>query len=156
MGCTHSKSPTNSTTAAPTSLDVCAMTDVRRLPTFVPPLTGGQVVKVYDGDTITVMTAVPGLQDTTVFKFSIRFRGIDTPEMRSHDANEKRLATVARDALRTKILGAHVELRNVGTEKYGRLLCDVYCDGCHLNQWMLDEKFAVPYDGGTKAGFGGA
>ena len=35
-------------------------------------------------------------------------------------------------------------------EKYGRLLADVYVDNIHVNQWMLDNKYAVPYDGGTK------
>jgi endonuclease YncB( thermonuclease family) len=43
-----------------------------------------------------------------------------------------------------------ITLKNVSLEKYGRILADVYCDGIHINQWMLDNKFALPYDGGTK------
>ena len=49
-----------------------------------------------------------------------------------------------------KILNKHVTLKNVATEKYGRVLADVYLDDLHLNQWLLDERYAVKYDGGTK------
>ena len=43
-----------------------------------------------------------------------------------------------------------VYLKNVKNEKYGRLLCDVYLENESLNQWMLDERYEVKYDGGTK------
>ena len=36
------------------------------------------------------------------------------------------------------------------TEKYGRILADVYVDEIHINKWMLDNKHAVKYNGGTK------
>ena len=36
------------------------------------------------------------------------------------------------------------------TEKYGTLLADVYCENFCINQWLVDERFAVKYDGGTK------
>ena len=35
-------------------------------------------------------------------------------------------------------------------EKYGRLLATVICDGVNVNTWMLENKYAVSYDGGTK------
>ena len=38
----------------------------------------------------------------------------------------------------------------VGTEKYGRLLADVYFGGRHLNAWLVEQRYALPYDGGTK------
>ena len=41
-------------------------------------------------------------------------------------------------------------LKNISTEKYGRLLADVYLGDLHLNKWMLDKRYAVSYDGGTK------
>ena len=44
-----------------------------------------------------------------------------------------------------------VILKNVSTEKYGRLLADVYIDGENMNQWMLNNNYAVKYDGGTKS-----
>ena len=43
-----------------------------------------------------------------------------------------------------------VKLRNVGNEKYGRVLAEIYLDGENINQWLVDENFAVAYDGGKK------
>ena len=43
-----------------------------------------------------------------------------------------------------------VRLENNGTEKWGRILADVYCENVYINQWMIDNKFAAPYEGGTK------
>ena len=125
--------------------------DPKKLPTFVPPLATGRVIKVYDGDTITVAARLPGLQGSPVYKWSVRLSGIDTPELRSKDPEEKQVATQARDALSEKIFGQDVRLGNVELEKYGRLLCDVYAPGGeHVNKWMVDERWAVTYDGGKK------
>ena len=120
------------------------------LPSFVPPLKTGKVIKVYDGDTITIASNVPGLYNSPIYKFSVRLNGIDTPEMRTKDEDEKEIATLARDALSEKIMGKEIRLENIKTEKYGRVLCDIYLDKIHLNQWLIDEKYALPYDGGTK------
>jgi endonuclease YncB( thermonuclease family) len=43
-----------------------------------------------------------------------------------------------------------IHLKNISTEKYGRVLANVYLDDLHVNQWMLDNHYAIPYDGGTK------
>ena len=120
------------------------------LPLFVPPLKTGKVIKVYDGDTITIASKVPGLYNSPIYKFSVRLNGIDTPEMRTKDEDEKEIATLARDALSEKIMGKEIRLENIKTEKYGRVLCDIYLDQSHLNQWLIDQKYALPYDGGTK------
>lgn len=120
------------------------------LPLFVPPLKTGKVIKVYDGDTITIASKVPGLYNSPIYKFSIRLNGIDTPEMRTKDEDEKEIAILARDALSEKIMGKEIRLENIKTEKYGRVLCDIYLDQSHLNKWLIDEKYALPYDGGTK------
>jgi endonuclease YncB( thermonuclease family) len=37
-----------------------------------------------------------------------------------------------------------------GTEKYGRLLADVIYDGTNMNEWMINNGYAVKYDGGKK------
>ena len=120
------------------------------LPLFIPPLKTGKVIKVYDGDTITIASKVPGLYNSPIYKFSVRLNGIDTPEMRTKDEDEKEIATLARDALSEKIMGKEIRLENIKTEKYGRVLCDIYLDKSHLNKWLIDEKYALPYDGGTK------
>jgi len=116
---------------------------------FVAPVKEAVCIKVYDGDTITVASRLPW-DESPLYRFSVRLNGIDTPEIKGQNEPEKRIAEKARDALREKILNKKVSLKNVTTEKYGRLLADVHCEGVHLNKWMIDKRFAVAYDGGTK------
>jgi len=117
---------------------------------FVPPVTSGKVIKVYDGDTITIASKMP-FPDSPIYKFPVRLLGIDCPEIKGSTESEKALAKTARDALSARINGKIVTLKNVTTEKYGRLLADVYIDGENMNHWMLANNYAVKYDGGTKS-----
>ena len=117
---------------------------------YIPPITSGKVIKVYDGDTITIISSIPGSDDSEMYKFSIRLNGIDTPEIKTKNQEEKQIAKIAQQTLYDKIFNKNVILKNVKLEKYGRLLCDVYYDNLHLNKWLLDLNLAVPYDGGTK------
>ena len=119
---------------------------------FVPPITCGKVIKVYDGDTITVASKLPNM-DEPIYRFSVRLTGIDTPEIKGKTMHEKELAVDARDALHNLIFGKMVYFKNVSTEKYGRVLADVYFENIHVNSWMLEHKYAVPYFGGTKKTF---
>ena len=116
---------------------------------FIPPITEGQVIKVYDGDTITIASRMP-IPESPLYRFSVRLAGIDAPEIKGKSEDEKESALKAREALSNLLLHKVVEIRNVKTEKYGRLLADVYLNELHINQWLLDQKLAVPYDGGTK------
>lgn len=119
---------------------------------FVPPVSSGKVVKVYDGDTITIATYLTmGENPNPVcYKFQVRLNCIDTPEIKGPSATEKELAKRARDALSNQIMNKMVELRNVSLEKYGRLLADVYCNGVCMNTYMVDGGYAVTYCGGKK------
>ena len=116
---------------------------------FIPPISSGFVVKVYDGDTITIISKLP-YKDSALYKFSVRLNGIDCPEIKGETLKEKQCAQLARDELSKLILNKHVVLKDLKTEKYGRILAEVYLDDLHLNQYMLDMNLAVKYDGGTK------
>ena len=116
---------------------------------FIPPITSGFVIKVYDGDTITIISRLP-YSESALYKFSVRLNGIDCPEIKGIDEDEKRYAQIAKAELSKLILNKHVTLRNLKTEKYGRILADVYLDDLHLNAYMVDHELAVVYDGGTK------
>jgi endonuclease YncB( thermonuclease family) len=122
------------------------MTEVKP---FIPPISSGFVVKVYDGDTITIISKLP-YEESSFYKFSVRLNGIDCPEIKGETLQEKQCAQLARDELSQLILNKEIILKNLKTEKYGRILADVYLDDLHLNQYMLDKKLAVKYDGGTK------
>ena len=116
---------------------------------FVPNIKYGKVVKVYDGDTITIAARYPST-DKTMYRFSVRLNGIDSPEIKGKTNAEKELARKSRDMLHDLIYNKVVSLENVKTEKYGRLLADVHFNNTCVNTWMLDNGLAVPYDGGTK------
>lgn len=116
---------------------------------FVPPLTEGIVIKVYDGDTITIVSKLP--YDTSpLYKFSVRINNIDCPEIKGSGEIEKQCAKIAKQRLTDLILNKRIELRNVGTEKYGRVLADVLIDGQDIGTLLVDERLALRYDGGTK------
>ena len=124
--------------------------NVKELPEFIPPINSGRVVKVYDGDTITIASHIPNLKKSEIYKFSVRLNGIDCPEIKGSSEQEKKMALKARDALSAKIMNKYVFLKNVKTEKYGRLLCDVYLGNQYINDWMINQRYAIRYDGGTK------
>ena len=116
---------------------------------FVPPITEGDVISVYDGDTITIVSKLP-YDASPLYRFSIRLAGIDCAEIKGKTDYERELAQEAKCALQKLILNKMVALKNLKTEKYGRVLADIYLGDLHVNQWLLDNKYAVEYSGGTK------
>ena len=134
-----------------TPLDPDDVPELRELTKFVPPVYQGKVVKVYDGDTITVGAPLTIQGITRYYKFSVRLRSIDCPEIRSSDPNEKEIAIKARDVLFKRLNNRIVHLRDLNTDKYGRLLAAVWHDDVSMSDWLIQQRLAVPYDGGTKA-----
>ncbi len=143
----------------------CSLKDTT---TFIPDVRYGRVVKVYDGDTITIGTRLyPIRKNQPIYRFSVRLNGIDTPEIKGSGPEEHNVAVKARDWLSSKIMGRLVALHDVKFEKYGRLLATIYLvhdrhkwlnylikpslEEISLNQQMIDNRFAVRYDGGTKS-----
>jgi micrococcal nuclease len=113
--------------------------------------------RVVDGDTIDVSI---DLGFDLIKKERVRIAGIDTPEKRTRDLEEKALGldatewmkknledTIAGDdelTIRTELVG--------GMGKYGRLLGWLYVgeSDLSLNEIMITEGYAWAYDGGTK------
>tara|TARA_B110000503_G_C7153955_1_gene416412 strand:- start:1721 stop:2140 length:420 start_codon:yes stop_codon:yes gene_type:complete len=116
---------------------------------FIPPITEGKVVKVYDGDTITVATKLP-YENSPYYRFSVRLKGIDCPEIKTKNKDEKECATLARDYLRNILMDKMVILKEVELEKYGRILAHVYFNDCNISDTLCEKRLAVKYDGGTK------
>jgi len=116
---------------------------------FVPPIDRGVVIKVYDGDTITIASKLP-YPDSPLYRFSVRLNGLDCPEIKSKNEYEKECAHLAKKEVTDLCLNKIVFLKNVQTEKYGRVLADVYVGELHLNEHLLKKRLAVAYDGGTK------
>ena len=113
--------------------------------------------KVLDGDTIDVTI---DLGFDLYKKERVRVAGVDTPEKRTRDLEEKALGIDATNWLKEKLedtingdgeLSVRTELVG-GTGKYGRLLGWLYIDDTtiSLNEQMITEGYAWEYDGGTK------
>ncbi len=116
-----------------------------------------EIVKVLDGDTIDVMI---DLGFDLFKKERVRIAGVDTPEKRTRDLEEKALGKDATNWLKEKLdstiagddeLTIRTELVG-GVGKYGRLLgwCYIGDADVSLNEQMITEGFAWAYDGGTK------
>ena len=116
-----------------------------------------EIVKVLDGDTIDVII---DLGFDLYKKERVRIAGVDTPEKRTRDLEEKALGQDATDWMKEHLDGAisgedHLVIRTEldgGVGKYGRLLGWLYIgdDLVSLNEQMIEEGYAWSYDGGTK------
>ncbi len=113
---------------------------------FTPPISSGHVIKVYDGNTFIVAAHLP--YDTSpLYRFTVLLKGVDCSIITSCGTEkEKQCAIVAREELESLILEKTITLKHIQNEKYGRILADVYVDGIHVNQHMIDKKLVVPYD----------
>lgn len=112
-----------------------------------------KVTGVVDGDTIDVDI---DLGFNVSFSQRVRLAGIDTPESRTKDLNEKKLGLEVKEWLKSKLKDAEdvvikTELPD-SSEKYGRILGWLYVKGTEksLNQIMIDEGYAWSYMGETK------
>lgn len=143
MGCTYSYK--NHENNAPNYQEEANLSPIP----FVPPISSGTVIKVYDGDTITITSKLP-YDSSPLYKFSVRLNGIDCPEIKGKCESEKEVAKIARDSVSKLILNKMIQLKNVKTEKYGRVLAEVWFDGVCINTWLVTQRLAVEYDGGTK------
>ena len=116
-----------------------------------------EINRVVDGDTIDVTI---DLGFDLYKKERVRVAGVDTPEKRTRDLEEKALGIDATNWLKDALDGAiagdddliiRTELDG-GVGKYGRLLGWLYIGDAEvsLNEAMIDEGYAWAYDGGTK------
>ena len=116
-----------------------------------------KIKKVLDGDTIDV---VIDLGFDLAKTERVRIAGVDTPEKRTRDLEEKALGLDATNWLKEKLnetikgdqeLTIRTELVG-GTGKYGRLLGWLYVGDAEvsLNKQMIEQGYAWEYDGGAK------
>jgi micrococcal nuclease len=125
-----------------------SLAEANNCPKYVPEITKGKVVKVYDGDTITIVGKVR--YNPKLYKFSVRLNGLDCPEMKTKNEKEKLIAVKAKDYVESIILNKIIVMKDVKLDKYGRLLAYVYLGKRCINNELLEKNLAVSYDGGTK------
>lgn len=114
---------------------------------FIPDFEYGKVIKVYDGDTITLGTILQGKP----YKFSVRLEGIDAPELKTPNEIEKKAGYLVKSKLEDLILHQMVKININGYDKYGRILGKVYLNNLCINDWLLENKYCYQYTGKTKS-----
>ena len=109
------------------------------------------VTRVVDGDTIDVIL---DLGFSILHKCRISLYGIDTPESRTRDKDEKVRGKLAAKYLEDAINnGTKVVLRSKLKDskgKYGRVLGEVIVDDININVSMIENYMAVAYHGQSK------
>jgi len=113
--------------------------------------------RVVDGDTI---DAFIDLGFDVSVKKRIRFMGINTPESRTRDLEEKARGLAAKERLKTILEGANqIQLKSHGIGKYGRCLGELHIDivdgkenltMVSVNELLIKEGHAVEYHGGKR------
>ena len=108
------------------------------------------ITRVVDGDTV---DAEIDCGFDIIFKSRIRLYGIDTPESRTRDLDEKARGKLASQFIKDKIAAA--ELVKVKTKldkkgKFGRVLGSIIADDEDLNESMVKNYLAVAYFGQSK------
>ena len=108
-----------------------------------------KLIRIIDGDTVDAMI---DLGFDVWVKNRIRLSGIDTPETRTRNLIEKAKGFEAKNRL-VEILdksGGDFVIISEGRDKYGRCLGEIFVENISINQLLLDEGFAIPYNGGKK------
>jgi len=118
------------------------------------------VTRVVDGDTVDVDV---DLGFGMIYKKQrVRLKGIDTPESRTRDLEEKFYGLLSRQFLKVILEGREVQLVSHDKGKFGRIIGDLIINpfeitedvitnaGGLVNQMMIDNNHAVPYMGQSK------
>ena len=113
--------------------------------------------RVVDGDTI---DAIIDLGFDVSIKKRVRFSGVNTPESRTRDLEEKKRGLAAKDRVQELLSGANtIQLKSYGVGKYGRCLGELHIDVVDgkekmtlesVNELLIKEGHAVEYHGGKR------
>lgn len=110
-----------------------------------------EVRRVVDGDTVDVTM---DLGFNILHKCRVRLFGIDTPESRTRDLDEKARGKMASAFLKNAIdSGEHIIIQTKLKDsrgKFGRVLGDIVIDGININQLMVENYHAAAYFGQNK------
>ena len=108
------------------------------------------IVKIIDGDTF---DCIMDLGFDVLLEARVRMYGIDTPESRTRDLEEKKFGLLAKDWLGNHLNDNIVISTELDNEKgkFGRVLGTVWAEGININEKMIEEHMAVRYHGQAKS-----
>jgi len=108
------------------------------------------VTRVVDGDTVDVDV---DLGFGMIYKKQrVRMMGIDTPESRTRDLEEKFYGKASKANLVKILVGHEIQMVSHDKGKFGRILGELFIgdSSYSINQQQIDEYHAVPYLGQSK------
>ena len=109
-----------------------------------------EVIKVVDGDTVDIII---DLGFSLTKKERVRLSGIDTPESRTKDLEEKELGLEAKEFLERRLddaVGYNLRVKTEKDGKYGRMLGEFHIGDIILNNYMYVRGYAWMYVGVSK------
>lgn len=106
-----------------------------------------EVLRVVDGDTVDVRV---DLGFHCHYRVRVRLHGINAPESRTRNKEEKIRGLAAKERLEQLIGGKNVVLKSHGLGKFGRCLGELSVGSKNINQTLIDEGHAVEYHGGKR------
>ena len=124
---------------------VPTISKMKKVEDYIPSITHGRVIKVHDGDNITIAARVNNV--SKLYKFNIRINDIDTPDIRSRNNIEKAIGIKVKYLLRTRILDEVVRVEIKGKDNYGRYIADVYHNSVNISEWLVNNKYGVRRNG---------
>ena len=111
-----------------------------------------KITKIVDGDTIDVLL---DMGFDIKYQSRVRLFGIDTPESRTRNKEEKVRGLISKEYLKQALKKAKKLTikthKGSETGKFGRILGEVFADGINLNLKMCTEGYAVQYYGQNKS-----
>ena len=111
-----------------------------------------KVTKIVDGDTIDVLL---DMGFDIKYQSRVRLFGIDTPESRTRNKEEKVRGLLSKEYLKQALKKAKKLTikthKGSETGKFGRILGEIFADGINLNLKMCTEGYAVQYYGQNKS-----
>ena len=114
-----------------------------------------EIKKVVDGDTVDV---VLDLGFNIFHSCRVRMAGIDTPESRTRDLDEKARGKLAKEFLKNWVTEYENNKKNIVIKtkkekakgKFGRVLGELWVEGVNVNEDMIQSYHAVPYSAQNK------
>jgi len=113
-----------------------------------------KIQRVVDGDTVDISV---NLGFDIWHNARVRMMGIDTPESRTRNLEEKALGLASKARLKELLKGKKIKIvcSKEGKGKFGRILADVHTidkegNDVNVNNQLIEEGHARPYYGGKK------
>tara|TARA_R100000742_G_C4271924_1_gene90980 strand:+ start:339 stop:677 length:339 start_codon:yes stop_codon:yes gene_type:complete len=106
-----------------------------------------EILRVVDGDTVDVRV---DLGFKVHFNVRVRLYGLNAPESRTRDLEEKKLGLAAKERLDQLLENKDIVLKSHGVGKFGRCLGTLYANKTNVNAQLINEGHATEYYGGKR------